>query len=286
MDFRLAQDFYDSGGDMTDWSKAKKDAFFAAGLNLGAMLALPEYADRKEWNDARAQYKNVVGAMEKIYGDDISEKMDHYYGMEDRDAARFFLDTHPEVQQAMDFQKSTIVNSPLLYEYYGGVETLEKVHKGRVYDQLDQEFPNIQSTLDEYYDIYDQKARTSFKKQHPELTSYWDRKTKLTEQAMKDIVNFAQLLPEAPKPQSTGNAPQTPAQEDLQNYLQAQKPSFEQWSQIMGAPLTQLVIGHAQGDELPRIAESELDYMSEQYGYEDGDQLLRDILISLGYPIR
>jgi hypothetical protein len=76
----------------------------------------------------------------KQFGDDIYEKIDHYYSLENTGEARMFMTLNPEVEQAQDAQKAYVANSPLLMKYYGGIDTLDRYYTNQVYDMLEKEF--------------------------------------------------------------------------------------------------------------------------------------------------
>lgn len=285
IDPKVAQEFYDNGGNMTGWDDAKKDRFYAAMKDLGAMLAIPDHATRQDWTAARGDYKTMQDQMKVFYGDDILDKLDEYYGMEDRKKAKLFMDSHPEITRALDFQKQATVNNPALMEYYGGIKTLESYYKSKMYDKLYEKYgEGIAQTWSEYYalKLTDPKAANRFKKAHPELDKYSKEKRKLEVEFDRMIIEFAAKLPDEPRPELREDAsPSNPVQENLSSYAQQQAPTFQDWQGILGDTLTTIITTtYEQGKALPSAAQSELDRMAERYGYADGDALYRAVLIS------
>jgi hypothetical protein len=284
IDPATAQKFYDSKGDLSMLSESDRDKFMGAMVDLGAMLAIPETATKAEWNDARTAYKAVQEQMKKAFGEDIRERMDHYYSIEDGDQRRAFLERNPDIEQAMSWQNEQVVGSDLMYSYYGGIQALERYWNGKAYDQLEEKFgSDISKKWDEYYDlqITDPAGAKSYYRKHPELKQYSKEKDKLMEAALRQIVEFGARLPEAEKPQLTGNEPQSVGQENIANYANQTTPDFSYWQSEMPEVTTILADYWTNGEEIPYAVTKNLDYMARNYGYESGDDMLQAILISM-----
>jgi hypothetical protein len=223
--------------------------------------------------------------MKDVFGGDIQDKIDDYFGTADKDDRERFLRANPQVQAALNWQNEKVINNEAVYEYYGGISALEKFHKGKVYDQLEQKFgADIQDKFDEYYgmQITDPAGAKRFYRQHPELKAYNKEKKILMEQALRNIVEFGSKLPEAePPPQLTGNEPQSVGQENIQQYAQQTAPDFAFWQSELPEVSTILSAYWADDEPLPAAVTRNLDYLAPTYGYQDGEEMLQSILISM-----
>jgi hypothetical protein len=285
IDPKLAQKFYDSKGNLEGMSESERDRLMAAGVDLGAMLAIPQYATKQDWNAARSGYKDIQERMKQTFGEGIQDQIDDYFGIADKDDRERFLRANPQVQTALSWQNEQVVNNEDVYEFYGGISALEKFHKGKVFDQLEQKFgADISDKFDEYYDLQvtDPAGAKRFYRQHPELKAYNKEKKILMEQALRNIVEFGSKLPEAePPPQLTGNEPQTVGQENIQQYAQQTAPDFAFWQSELPEVSTILSAYWADDEPLPAAVTRNLDYLAPTYGYQDGEEMLQSILISM-----
>lgn len=284
LDPELVQKFYDSKGNLKGLSESEYNQLMAGAVDLGAMLAIPDSATKADWNAARSAYKSVQEQLKRNFGEDILELTDHYYSIEDSNQRKAFLDIHPEIDQAMSFQNEQVVNSDLLYEFYGGVSSLEKYWKGKVYDQLEEKYgADISKKFDTYYNmqVSDPSGAKRYYRQHPELKAYSREKDGLMDQALRKIVEFGAKLPETQPPELTGNEPQDLGQKGIQEYAQQSTPSFDYWQQQMPEVSAILADYWQSGEEIPYAVTKNLDYTARNYGYNSGDDLLQAILISM-----
>jgi hypothetical protein len=222
--------------------------------------------------------------MKKTFGDDIQDKIDTYFSMDDTKQREAFMAANPAVGQALQWQNQQVVNNESLYTFYGGISSLEKFHKGKVYDTLEQKFgADISKKWDEYYQlqITDPDGAKKFYKKHPELKAYTKAKTELMDQALRQIVEFGARLPDTPRPELTGNTPQSVAQENIQNYATQTTPGFDYWQSQMPEVSAVLASTWQSGEAVPYQVKKNLDYQAAQYGFQSGDDLLQAILISL-----
>lgn len=284
VDPETAQKFYDSGGKLETLSETERDRFMAAMVDAGAMLAIPNDTTRQQWTAAKNMYSEMNKALAEEYGEDIQDKISLYFGMDDRKKAKLFLEMNPEVSDALDDQTAYISNNPQLMKYYGGIDTLERYYTGKMYDQLEAKFgDNITDVESGYFNIYDKAERKAYLRANPQLKAYWDEKDKLKEYNLRQVVQFGNNLPE-PKPELRSDAePANPTQEELEKFAQPeQKMSFDQWQGVIGESASSLILDYYySGEELPKALTSNLNYMADQYGYESGNDLLREILMSL-----
>jgi hypothetical protein len=284
IDSEVAQKFYDSKGDIKGWSESEREKFIAATVDLGAMLSIPDYATKADWNAARNGYKAIGEEMKRTFGPDIQDKVDELFSLEDKEARDKYTQAHPEVSAALQWQNEQVVNNEDVYEFYGGIQAIEKYHKGRVFDTLEKKYgADIQQKFDSYYDmqISDPAGAKSFYRQHPELKAYNEEKKVLMEQALRQIVEFGARLPEQEPPQLTGNDPQSVAQQNIQDYAQTQTQPFEYWQGEMPEVSAILADYWTTGEEIPYAVRKNLDYQASQYGYQSGDDMLQAILISM-----
>ncbi len=284
IDSKTAQKFYDSKGNIKEWSEAERERFIAATVDLGAMLAIPEYSTKQDWNAARSGYKAIQAGMEQAFGKGIQDKIDELFSLEDKDARDRFVRSNPIVSQALQWQNEQVVNSPDVYEFYGGLQALEKFHKGKVYDTLEKKFgADIQEKFDKYYDmqIADPAGAKSYYRLHPELKRYNEEKKVLMEQAIRQIVEFGARLPETPLPELTGNEPESVAQQNIQDYATQTTPGFDFWQQKMPEVSAILADYWQNGGKVPYAVTKNLDYQAQQYGFGSGDDLMQAILISM-----
>jgi hypothetical protein len=284
IDPETAQKFYDSKGNIAGMSESDRSKFMGAMVDLGAMLAIPEFADKAEWNDARTAYKGIQEQMKQNFGSDIQDKIDVYFSMDDADERKAFIENHPEVQGALNFQNEQTVNDELLYEYYGGIQALERYHKGKMYDALYAKFGNdIGTKYDEYYmlQMTDPAGAKRFYRSHPELKAYSAEKKKMEQDVLKAIVTFGSKLPEPERPELTGNEPQSAGQQAIANYASQSTPSFSYWQAELPEVSAILQSYWFGGQEIPYAVTKNLDYMASNYGFQSGDDMLQAILISM-----
>jgi hypothetical protein len=283
IDPETAQAFYDSGGKFEGMSETEQARFMAAMTDAGAMLSIPKNTTRQEWTAAKSMYGTMQTELKKQYGEDISDKIGLYFGMDDKKAAKLFIDSHPEVADALDAQTAYIANNPQLIKYYGGIDTIERFYTAQMYDKLEKKYgddiTNIEAT---YFDIFDKADKKAYLAAHPQLKGYWDEKKALKEDNTRQVVRFGDNLPQA-ELQVTKFEPENPTQQKLQDFAQpAPKVSFEEWQGVIGNPMSELIQDYWYNDTaLPKEVTKNLDYMASQYGYKDGDAMLKEILMSL-----
>jgi hypothetical protein len=280
-----AQEFFDKKGDVKGiWSQPKYDKFMASMVDLGAMLTIPDSATKQDWNAARTEYKATQEQMKKVFGDDVQEMINHYYSLSESEQRQAFSETHPQVTQALKWQNEQVVGNELLYTYYGGIQSLEKYARNKMYDQLYEKFgEDIGKKWNQYYDmqITDPAGAKSFYKKHPELKAYSKEKTKLEDQALRYVVEFGSKLPDVPKPVLTGNEPQSVAQQNIQDYVSQPTPDFAYWQQEIPEVSAVIASYWSSGEKMPYAVTKNLEFQARNYGYENGNDMLQAILISM-----
>ena len=288
LDYDLVSRFYDDKGDFSSWSKADKDRFLASITDMGAVLKIPAAANKADWNIAKDEHRQMRDAVVERFGEDIYDKIDHYYSLPNTGEARMFMDANPEVQAAKDFELSYIVNTPQLMKYYGGIDTLDRHYTNQVYDKLEEEFgADITKKEQIYFDIKREEAlgiapKGSAKKYVKEnkLSDYWDKKDALKKEALQYLVTFGAKLPQNPGPELRPDL--TPEQQETV----APKEPVD-WVAALGAPTVELIaISVMDGEDLPAVLERELEYQAGRYGYDNVDDLLRDVVIDMQQPVQ
>ncbi len=286
-----AQKFYDNGGDLSFMSESEKMKFLSGMIDIGAMLAIPDLATKQEWGAARKEYQTMKTIVTQEFGEDIYDKIEHLYTLDgsEKDAYR---EAHPELDAARQLENEYVSNNDLLYEYYGGIETLQQAASARMYEKLDKQFGDVQPIFDRYYELQltDPKAAKAFKKSHPEMDAYNKMKSGMKQDALADLVRFSSKLPDGPELDIRENFdPANPTQQQLQEYTQQGSPTPQEFQQSLGTPLMQIVsqyyadlMNDSTRAKLPYQADKELDYQSQRLGYDNGNDLLRAILLSLG----
>jgi hypothetical protein len=275
------QKFYESKG-FTDksvsFSDAEKSRFMLAVTDLSAMLELPDYATRTEWNEAKTGYKELSADIAEVLGDDIWDKISAYYDMRDvdPDAASKFKDAHPEIITALQARQEGIVNDPLLFEYYSSIDKLESYYDGKVRQVLFEKYGDTSSLWAEYYDLKLQGNTAAAKalwRNNPQLKAYVEEKAILSEEMNRAFVEFAAKLPN-PEPIGVREdfTPQSGQQEQMFEAIQPENiPSWADVKGVVGDDLspameTLLRAYWNEGVELSAPAEKQLDYITSRYG--------------------
>ena len=284
LDDKTIQKFYDSKG-FTDskipFSKSEKSKFMLAIADLGAMLELPDYATRTEWNDAKNTYKAMSGGIATVLGDDIWDKVDTYYNLKDSnpDGAEAFKTNHPEVIQALQMRQSAVVNDPVLFDYYGSIDKLEAYFDGAVRQKLLEKYGDLTGIQSQYFDLKltDSRAAKLLLRKHPELIRYWDEKRTLTEESGRAYVAIASRLPDDDALGLRSDfTPQTGQQEQMLNALQPDNaPSWGDVKSVVGndlSPSMEMLVRAYwdQGLTLSAPADKQLDYLTARYGPDLG----------------
>ena len=194
------------------------------------------------------------------------------------------MEADPGIGEALDLKAAVIMGSPLLSKYYGSVSSLTNYWRGFAYDQIREELgQGVWDEWDEYYDL--RRASSSEAKayfnSHPHLQRYRDILADWDKTASEQIVRFGENISERPIELRPGAD---------QGVLEAEKArtqpfsfSWDQWREIMGAPLSRLVADHFDhGEEIPYAAENALDDIADQFGVNSRSVILLLIQQSLG----
>ena len=282
--------FYDSKGfadPNAKFTTTEKQRFMAAIVDLGAMLKIPDTATRSEWNDAREAYQEVYAHIKQSLGDDIWDKVSHYYDLKDdnKDAADQFKQQHPEITQALQMKGEAVAQIPTLSAYYGGIDNIEAYISGKVRQQLSDKYgADIYDIQTEYFNVPNQKA---YLRAHPELKQFWADSALLNKQGDQMFIEFGSKLPQGRSAQFRPDfTPESGVQQTLYDQLQPQNavPAWEDVAQGMPGWLQDEVQNYWQaggGGKLSKRAEKELDFLARQNGFYDRKDLLRSAGLAL-----
>jgi len=289
-----ADKFYSNKGDLSFLTPTEKQRFMNGIVELGAILDIPPDATKDQWSAAKTEYKNMQGQIEATYGPQIYDRINLYFEFSDRDKAKAYLEASPDVQAALSMQDYLISNNPTLNQYYGGIDTLERWYNNQLYDELEKRYgKDITDIAAQYsdmkYRLLDEKGAKKYLKEHPELKQYWSDKAAMKDQLDKMLIDFGARLPEAPKPTFRQDAQNlSPQQQALMQQQQQPQIPFSHFANVVGPPMTSLILDYYNGQELPEEVMNELDYMAPKNGFASGRDMLRAMLTAYareGYNI-
>lgn len=227
-DEQMAQ-FYENKGDLSYMTAPDRARFMAGIAELGAALSLPADATRMEWTEVRNRYTAMQDAGAGQFGADVWDRMSDFFALQraNPEAAKLMLAQNPRIQAALDWREQAVMADPLLFDYYGGLDFLDKFWQGEMYDAARQRFgESIFETsmqygaladqeaqlLQQYYDLKDagdeagakafraawldkdSNQKALFLAAHPELKAYWDLKKDYQEEIARRLVEFEPKL--------------------------------------------------------------------------------------------
>lgn len=277
--------FYSSKGDFKDWTEGDQKRFMAAVVDLSAILQMPQLSTRQEWNRVKTDYNRMREDIQKEFGDDIWEKVEQYFALknEARYKGNAYLHDHPEVSAALDTQTRLTVGNPLLYKYYGSLDTLQSYYNGEVRKELEAKYgQGIYEVYYAYLDAPTKEEKKAIMAKVPQLKQFMKDKSKMKDPVNRAIVEMASRLPDRPTVEYRQDLTSpTTAQQNLINTLNVPAVDPQMlWANTSPA-LAELIYSYwLAGDELPYAARSNLDYIAEQFGIS-GDEALQIMGISL-----
>lgn len=277
--------FYSSKGDFKDWTEGDQKRFMAAVVDLSAILQMPQLSTRQEWNRVKTDYNRMREDIQKEFGDDIWEKVEQYFALknEARYKGNAYLHDHPEVSAALDAQTRLMVGNPLLYKYYGSLDTLQSYYNGEVRKELEAKYgQGIYEVYYAYLDAPTKEEKKAIMAKVPQLKQFMKDKSKMKDPVNRAIVEMASRLPDRPTVEYRQDLTSpTTAQQNLINTLNVPAVDPQMlWANTSPA-LAELIYSYwLAGDELPYAARSNLDYIAEQFGIS-GDEALQIMGISL-----
>jgi len=277
----LADKFYNSKGDMSGWKEQDKSRFMDAMIDIGATLAIPPEATKQEWQDAKNASNEMYTYLEDKYGDDIQEKLTTYYGL-NYQQKKLYMQANPEVGDYLNEKSSIVAKNPLLFTYYGSLQTIISYNESRLRDELERKHgDDIWQISAEYSSIpkTDPDARKEWRKANPDkakrLYALWDDYyAEGTQRLVNEaVLRMSNRLPEAPE-SYVRNEPESAAQQAILGATQNQGVSAQELESLMPASLLGLLDLYWEGEDLPQVAVDELDYIGQRYGLSGNDVLL------------
>lgn len=288
--YDMISKFYDGKGDWEDWSSTDKDMFMTAVVNMGATLALPPAATRKEWMAASTRYTQMLDEGKEMFGDEIWERVDLAYdsqgmGVNPQEEFRNFLEENPVVEIAMRWKDNYILTDRLLAAYYGGQEKLRSYYKGKMYQEIEDKLGrDIWDKWTVYWSLRNtgqNDAARAFKAENPELSQYSDLKDAGMESIEKLMLEYGQDLPEGQDMRLREPGEDIPiGEQQLRGAIsQPQVRSFtlSEWTQIIGEQETMLALQEYGGLSMPGDIREHFQKIAERMG-----MTYEELIISIG----
>jgi diguanylate cyclase (GGDEF)-like protein len=267
-----------------------KDRFMAGIVDLGAMLKLPSDATQTEWNQAISQYTNFLTQSQAQYGNSVWDEVTEYYALynpKDSNVADTYLQNHPEVNQAIMAREQFKISNPLVYKYYGSMNTVWSYYSSWVYGELNKKYGADMSQKEN--DYYNEALTNPNAVKTPEMKAYDKDKIALFDQANKMAVNLVDHMPL----NNTGYAvrpdfkPQSVDQMNLRNAALPVNdyPSWTDWQSIMSPSEQNLVMAYfTKNQPLSYSAQSQLTYDMRTFGFTNVNKALEAIGVALSKP--
>jgi hypothetical protein len=280
-------DFYsqstkDNGAPMSGWTEGDHLRWMAAMVDLGAVLKMPNDATQAEWTQAKNIYSQFMSGAQKQLGSEIWNKVTEYYNQYDisPDAGQTYLDANPDVNAALMMQQQFKIGNPLIYKYYGSLNTIYSYYQTWIYQQLDAKYPDIQKIFNAYDAA---KLRNPSAKYPAILTRYTAEKAKLQDYADQQAAGMLSKLPVRSNVPTRsdflpGNG--TQAQQALYNAAQPQTMhTWGEWQAVMSPALQNLVLAHfTRNAPLSAAARNQLAFIaSNKFGISNVDKALQYI---------
>jgi hypothetical protein len=279
--------FYDTKGGIDQWEESDRSRFMAAIVDIAAVIDIPDEATRAEWTQARGRYNAVLAQGKQLFGDDIWDRVDLYYGSKGdtpqaQQQSDMILLADPEIQQALDFKAGMVTNDPVLFPYYASLSQIERYWKSLMYTEIEQAtgmpIAQVWESWDQYYNQLPGSERKAYKAEHPELNTYNDIKDKWQPVVDEKVAEFGMKIRDIPVEVREG-AGQTFGQEGVLAGLEQGRGfpqySWQEWEGILGDSLARLVLDNAaRGDPLPKAADGRLNAIASDMGLPSGDAVL------------
>ncbi len=277
--------FYESKGDMRDWTRGDRMSFMGAISDLMAITEIPPKPVKQEWDAARLQWKDIESEMKARFGDSVLEQIDMFWSLysdnpDSKDDAFAYLRANPRVQRAMDFRTQAIALNPTtpVAVYYGGIEKIDQYWTGLMRQEATKKYgEEIFALNDLYWVAQNQK---SFLKQNPVLKEYWDFKNGFQVIVNQQSVNLGTRMTESKGVQLRDVTFQGVGENLLFGALQNAEGndltfvSINQWQQIIGDVNVNLAIKALQG-KASKKEETKLREIAQELGLKDEDILIQ-----------
>ncbi len=289
--------FYDNKGDVSDLPQEDQDKLWIFFAEAGASIAIPDKATKGEWVDASAAYGEMLVEMEKVFGEKILDKIDAGYNLKgeslnSRDDWYDYLEQFPEVQEASRWKAEYILQHPTLSAYYGSIDRLRSFWMGGMYQALEEEFTAKIWDIQTQYFIYQDTGQTdkasAWKKAHPELQEYWDKRNKVYMPAITEhMAVYGEKLPEGqdirlrpdfvPEEASTGAL-------DIAEFIEApdlKTYRMDEWVTMLGPETVEVALFAWEGVDIGEDMEAYLKGKADQFNME-----YEEFIISIGQADR
>jgi len=209
----LIDQFYDSKGTViagteNPWREGDYSRFMAGIVDLAAVLEVPQGTRAEQWAEVRGENRTMRRIMAERFGSDIHDRIDAYFAIrnkneDDPDVAYDWLDKNPGVEQAMDWKSAYVINHPILSQYYGGVDYIERYMRSLMYADAEKLFgEDIFELQSAFWDIKDLGGNSQgFLKDtseqygdHSRLIAYWEWKDGQTLLIDERLADFGEKL--------------------------------------------------------------------------------------------
>jgi hypothetical protein len=291
IDSALMNKFFDDKGAIEKWSAGDRAKLMSGVLSIAAVLEIPSDMTRGEWTKAKNAYSGLTTEAKGKFGDTILDVADGYYQAKtvSNQKAEAYLDSHPELEQYMNWKAQRIMDSPLLSAYYGGASQIEGYYRSQMYGDIEKQLgKEIFDVLDEYNDLktYGEgnEAKTFYNQHKAEIKKYYDLRD---DWGMRINQQTAALSAHIPEGADAGirediDSTNLGAQQLAENLQEPEQPTFEDFQAQVPERLMNLVTDYFyQSEPLPESARRQLDRVAKEMGFQYGDDLLQAIGTSL-----
>lgn len=299
-DRKLLDKFYADKGDFSAWSEQDKSRFMADILDASTLLKMPDFATKQDWNEARDANKAIYDQVSREMGEEIWDTVNAYYDLKDTNVeqAQEFKEAHPEIAAALTRRMELLQQNPTAFAYFGSIDNLEFYFDGKVRAQIKEKYGDLAPLWKQYFDLKVQgKNRDAkmFFRRYPELAASSALKKQLMEEANREFVRVASLLPQREYVSLREDIDAlSENQQNMLAGLQPQSiPSFGEIVTTAGedfSPAMQTIVTAywQDGARLSPAAQSQLEYLASRYGGDYGattpESFLRLIGLSLQQP--
>jgi hypothetical protein len=274
LDRRLIDKFYDEKGGIDKWTESDRLAFMSAMIGIGAALDIPPQATRTEWSAASSAYRTMADAGENLFGKSIWDEVDLFYQQDNRD---IWLQSHPQVQAALDWKAQYVLASPLLSAYYGGEEIFYRYYHGQMMKDMNNQLgEGIFVEMQTYWDLTrygNQEDVNAYKRLHPNISKYYDIRDEWQVKIDLSINKLLKTLPEGEGIVLRKEKQQSIAGQDL---LAAQQPplTWNDWKGLLSSSAEDALLAYFKnGAPIPYFTEQQLEKIAEDRGTSYGQLL-------------
>jgi hypothetical protein len=252
-------------------------------VSIGAITKIPDNATRQEWKSASEKYKQMSAQIDKIFGENTSVLIDQYFSMKgdatdwnEQQAAYKFLDIHPQIQQALDWQAKTILSDPIMSKYYASINTIESYVKSTMNSALVKKYgQNLIDMVAVYNDMkrngLDDEAK-ALAKANPEIWNYFDDYYDVWLPLVDSkILELANNLKPGTMTQLMENVSYDTMQQGMQEATKEQKQYYQftwkEWQDQMSPALARIAEDFiVDGEDINDTSQRALERLADKYG--------------------